>query len=234
MGRFLLDLFFPRHCPICDDIVKPFGELICKKCKSKVKFVSGPLCYKCGKPLENDTIEYCSDCKKRRHFYKQGMSVFEYKSVSDAIYRFKYKNRQEYVDYFGEQMARYLGQKIKATGAQALIPVPIHKTKYRKRGYNQAELIARSLSNHIRVPVENGLIYRQKNTKPLKDLAPAERNINLNGAFKLACNGVKLETIVIIDDIYTTGATIDAMSQELMKAGVKNIYFATLSIGRGL
>jgi len=230
----IIDLLFPRRCPICDRIVASDGKLICNDCMTKVKFVGKTRCYKCGKPLEDESEEYCEDCQKRSHEYISGRAVFEYKSVSDSIYRFKYKNRQEYVSFYGEMMSCYLADWFNSINAQALIPVPIHKSKYKHRGYNQALLLAKAISERTGIPVEDKLVIREKKTVPLKDLTPSERNNNLRGAFKIVPNGVKLETIVIIDDIYTTGATIDAVARVLKSFGIRNIYFATLSIGRGV
>ena len=112
--------------------------------------------------------------------------------------------------------------------------MPIHTSKRRNRGYNQAEVLAKGLGAILHIPVENGLIRRIRKTAPMKDLSASERQNNLKRAFKICRNDVKLDTIIIIDDIYTTGSTIDAMSYELRRAGVKKIYFAALAIGRGL
>lgn len=131
-------------------------------------------------------------------------------------------------------MARILGKRILALHPDALVPVPIHAEKKRQRGYNQAELIAAELGRLLHVPVETKLIKRVQKTKPMKDLSAQERQNNLKRAFKICKNDVKLNTIIIIDDIYTTGSTIDAMAHELRLAGVKYIYFAALAIGNGM
>jgi predicted amidophosphoribosyltransferase len=102
------------------------------------------------------------------------------------------------------------------------------------RGFNQAEILAKELGILTGIPVETKLIRRVRKTVPMKELSSAERQNNLKRAFKISRNDVKLSTIVIIDDIYTTGSTIDAMSYEFRRMGVKHIYFMTLSIGRGL
>ena len=117
--------------------------------------------------------------------------------------------------------------------ADALVPVPIHKSRRYQRGYNQAEVLARELSVLTGIPLVTNLILRVHKTVPMKDLSVRERQNNLKKAFKICRNDVKLSTIIIIDDIYTTGSTIDAMSYELRKAGVERIYFMSLAIGRG-
>ena len=115
-----------------------------------------------------------------------------------------------------------------------MIPVPVHASKKRTRGYNQAEVLARELGNIMHIPVDPNLIARVRKTVPMKNLSVSDRQNNLNMAFKICRNDVKLDTIVIIDDIYTTGSTIDAMSYELRRAGIRHVYFVTLAIGRGI
>ena len=189
---------------------------------------------KCGKELENEETEYCADCMRHRHLFDRGRAVFAYKSVSDSVYRFKYQGRREYAAYYAECMAGRLGQWIIQCRPDALIPVPIHASKRHVRGYNQAEVLAKELGSILHTPVVTDYIKRVRKTSPMKDLSVSERQNNLKRAFKICRNDVKLSTIIIIDDIYTTGSTVDAMSYELRRAGVKYIYFAALAIGRGL
>ena len=136
--------------------------------------------------------------------------------------------------YYASCMAKRLGTWIVQRRPDALIPVPIHAAKRRVRGYNQAHVLARELGRCIGIPVKADLVKRVRRTAPMKDLPLAERQNNLKRAFKICRNDVKLDTVIIIDDIYTTGSTIDAMSYELRRAGVKHIYFVTLAIGNGI
>ncbi len=230
----LLDLIYPRRCPVCDKAVKPFGNLICEECVKKIKYVKAPCCQKCGKELKDTRAVFCHDCMQRAHNYDSGMALFDYRSVSDSIYRFKYRGRQEYAAYYGERMARILGKRILALHPDALVPVPIHRSKKRARGFNQAEVLAKELGRFLQIPVETKLIKRVRKTKPMKDLSAQERQNNLKRAFKICDNDVKLSTIIIIDDIYTTGSTIDAMARELRRAGIQYIYYAALAIGNGM
>lgn len=131
-------------------------------------------------------------------------------------------------------MERVLGNFIRACRADAFVPVPLHKSRKRKRGYNQAEVLARELSALTGIPVCTDLIGRVKKTAPMKELSAAQRQNNLKKAFKILRNDVKLKTIIIVDDIYTTGSTIDAVSRELKSVGVEKIYFVALAIGRGI
>ena len=126
------------------------------------------------------------------------------------------------------------GRWLQAVRPDALIPVPVHASKKRLRGYNQSELIAQALSKLSGIPVNTSLIIRQKKTLPQKNLSGQERQNNLKRAFKIHRNDVKLNTIVVIDDIYTTGSTIDAMTETLMESGIQRVYFMTLAVGRGI
>lgn len=227
-------LLYPPRCPICDRVVVLWDCGICEQCMKKVKYVENPRCFKCGKHLEDWLAEYCEDCNTSTHFYLAGRALYEYKEVAPAIYRFKYGGRQEYGKVFGEELAFYLGDYIRSLKPDAFIPVPMYSGKERRRGYNQATLLAKALGACMEIPVYDKMIRRVKNTRPLKLLNPEERRNNLKKAFNLVENGVKLSTIVIIDDIYTTGSTIDTMAKEFLAHGVVNIYFVTLAIGETL
>ena len=230
----LTDLIYPRRCPVCDKAVRPFGSLICEICKDALSYIGEAYCMKCGKELGEEETEYCGDCLRHRHIFDAGRAPFAYKSMSDSIYRFKYKGRQEYAAYYAECISERLGEWIGQRRPDALVPVPIHASKKHVRGYNQAEVLARELGSILHIPVETNLIKRVRKTSPMKDLSVSERQNNLKRAFKICRNDVKLSTIVIIDDIYTTGSTIDAMSYELRRAGIKRIYFVSLAIGKGV
>ena len=231
--NLLLELIFPRRCAVCDGIL-PLGQKeICEECKKKIQYSTGFACFKCGKPVKEEE-EYCYDCRNRKHYFKQGAALFPYEYIRFSLYRFKYSGRMEYASFYGRQMAYRMEDKRRLWRPQALVPVPLHKRKKKKRGYNQAELIARELSKYWKVPVVTDLVVRTKNTRPMKEIVGTDRQNNLKKAFKLGANDVKLNTIIIIDDIYTTGSTIDAVSKICREAGITNIYFLTVSIGYGL
>lgn len=193
-----------------------------------------PYCLKCGKSVSRDAGAYCFDCTMHRHAYDKACSLFAYKSMAMSLYRFKYKGRREYADYYAERLETVLGKQIRKWHPQAIVPVPIHSSKERTRGYNQAELVAKALGKRLSIPVETELIKRRKKTIPLKNLGPFERQNNLKKAFIIGRNDVKLNTIVILDDIYTTGSTVDEMSRLLRAHGVQHIYVITLAIGKGI
>ncbi len=232
--RGILDLLFPPRCPICDKVQTIALRGICPECRKRVKYIREPRCMKCGKQLREQGQEYCKDCSERVHLFRQGRALYDYGTVAGAIYRFKYKGKREYGEIFGEEAAFYLERYIRRIQPDALVPVPMYPGKERLRGYNQAEVLAEVIGRHLNLPVETNLVSRVYNTRALKALNPKERLNNLKNAFILSGNGVKLSTIILVDDIYTTGSTIDAVAKVLLETGVKNIYFITLAIGEGI
>ncbi len=229
----LIQLLFPLRCPVCDDIVRPYGEKICTGCMKELKYLTPPWCMRCGKKLLKEK-EFCEDCEKKQHVYIRGRALYEYRGVASSIYRFKYGGRQEYAAFFGEEVATYLGDFIRSVKPQALIPIPLHKKRQNKRGYNQAALLAKEIGKQLEIPVYDKFLVRVKNTTPLKQQNAKERQNNLKKAFNVAQNDVKLNTVIIIDDIYTTGSTIDEASTVLKEYGINNIYFITLACGEGI
>ncbi|MBR5337144.1 MAG: ComF family protein [Lachnospiraceae bacterium] len=226
-------MVYPRVCPLCNELLWE-DDRICGKCRDSIEYISEPYCLKCGKSIEYAEKEYCLDCMKSDHLFTAGRAVFQYRDdIKKSIYRFKYKNKREYASFYGEEMAKCCGAWIKAVAPQVFIPVPLYPKKQAQRGYNQAELIARALSDHIPIPVADDLVYRVKSTVPQKELSDDSRKKNMKKAFKMAENIVKLNVVMVIDDIYTTGSTMDAISEVLLSAGVKEIYCLSLSIGSG-
>lgn len=234
IGKALTDLLFPRRCAVCDGITDRPGKEICTECRNKIIYIKEPFCMKCGKQLQSGEREYCGDCGRKTHYFIQGTALYDYGSMADSISRFKYGGRMEYASFYGRELYEKKLSWLRAVAPDALIPVPIHPSRKRKRGYNQAQLIAEALSERSGIPVNTSLIHRERKTRPLKSLTWAERQNNLKRAFKICQNDVKLKTIVIIDDIYTTGSTVDEMALALQKAGVRRIYFMALTIGRGI
>lgn len=231
MQNIITELLFPRRCPACDDIVVPWGALCCKKCTGRFQYLGSDYCMKCGKGLSGSEKEYCGDCRRHPHKFERGRSLYKYESAAGALFRFKYQGRQEYADFFGEELFQHLGNDIRSMRADAVIPVPLHKSRYKERGYNQAALLGKALAKRCEIPFEANLVVRQRKTVPQKQLNYAERQNNLKKAFKICANDVKLNRVIIIDDIYTTGSTVDALSEVLLEGGVKQIFVVTLAAG---
>jgi len=230
----LFNLIYPRRCPICDEITGSYDRLVCEVCAQKIHPVKEPLCKKCGKPLEREEAEYCGDCSRRKHVYAQGRAALEYDALMrGSVSRYKYQNRREYADFYVQELIRNCGAAVKSWEPEALIPIPLHKSRQRKRGFNQAELVAKGLGRNLGIPVYSGWLVRVKKTRPQKELNDSERKQNLKNAFQLTRNDVRLKKVLLIDDIYTTGSTIDATAALLREYGVEKVYFLSICIGRG-
>ncbi len=227
----LAELLYPHRCPFCDE-TEP-NEL-CDRCSEKLEWVQEPRCCKCGKPIPDEQQEYCFDCKKRKKSFEEGRSLWVHKPpVSDALYRFKYKNQRCYGSYFAKSLWERYAEEMQRWKPDVIIPVPVHRKRYRKRGYNQASVIAKQLSRISQIPLDENVVIRVEDTKPSKELDPAERTENLRRAFVIDEQIKKYKRVLLLDDIYTTGATIDTISRKMHKKGVERVYFLTISIGQG-
>ncbi len=227
----LLDLLFPRRCPVCDKPV-PFGDMVCPECSGHPKRIKEPFCLKCGRPAAEEE-EYCSACREKEHSFDCGRSLFFYPTVVTAMYRMKNDGRQEYADYFSAELAKGLGRWILSIRPQVLIPVPMHPEKQKKRGYNQAELIARGLGKRLGFDIDAALVTRASATAAAKRMGEQERAAALKKAFKITRNSVKWTKVLIVDDIFTTGATVDAVASVLREKGVKEISFVCAAAAGG-
>ena len=153
--------------------------------------------------------------------------------MRESMGRFKYKNRREYADFYVKELLERCGETVRAWEADALIPVPLHPKRKRRRGFNQAGLIAEGLGKKLGIPVYGRLLVRVKKTRPQKELSRQERRSNLKNAFQAVQNDVRLRKVILVDDIYTTGSTIDAAAEVLLALGVEKVYFLSICIGRG-
>ncbi len=234
MLKNILEILYPSRCPLCGDIVMPKGQLACPECKLHAPYVTEPRCQKCGKALRNTEDEYCYDCRTHGHIYDRGYALFTYDDmIRQSIYRFKYENKREYAAFYAEQIVLRLSEQITAWHADAIIPIPLHRSRERFRGFNQSKLIADKVGKQLSIPVLSKIVIREKKTIAQKELNHTERQNNLKKAFKISQNDVKLDTVILFDDIYTTGSTIDAVAALLKNTGVKKVFFITLSIGQG-
>lgn len=230
---FLLDVFFPAACPLCGELLDR-NQLICCRCARTTRPIRGPRCKKCGAPLPDREAEYCVRCEQNSHAFSRGISVFAYRGpMRKAVADFKYKNRRCYATFFTEAMWQTHGSRIAGWAPDAVIPIPLHRKKEKKRGFNQAWLLAAPIAERLGVPAyEHGLL-RVTATQAQKTLDRKKRQINLKRAFKIGTNDVKLKHILLIDDIYTTGSTVDAAASVLLENGAAQVSFFTLCAGEG-
>ena len=230
----ILNILFPRRCPVCGGIVKPAGRLICPSCFRELSFVKSPTCKKCGKEIEDETMEFCDDCMAHRHAFEYGMALLNYNDVAkNSMIQIKYHNKREYLDFYGAALAVRFEREIRKMMVDAIIPVPVHPSRRRKRGFNQAEVLANIVGERLGIPVKPELLKRTKKTLPQKELTVGERLKNLSGAFRAEAVPEDIRRILLVDDIYTTGSTLEACSRVLKKAGAEYVYFVVICMAGG-
>lgn len=234
----IIGMIYPKRCVLCDRVLSVEEKFLCTACSDKPPYIGESYCLKCGRPIAEEE-EYCPDCYVKKDKTTCGRAAFVYDNqIKASISRFKYHGRQEYADFYAEAIYEHYQDWIQEIAPDALIPVPIHKERYRKRGYNQAELVANCLSKRCGVPVVSDYLIRIKNTLPQKELSDKERFVNLCQAFSVRSVSRELyknmKCVIIIDDIYTTGSTMEACTQILKKYGVEKIYFLCVSLGQGV
>ena len=264
----IVQIFLPRRCPLCDTILEEPQKLICGDCKKKLPRTSNAKaqCMKCSRPIEDEREAYCAACSKTAHAFEQAHAVFTYeKEMRKSVLRMKFENRREYLDFYAQAMAEESRLFLKRTGVQAVIPVPMHPAKVRRRGYDQCRLLTEKFTELTGLELITDRLVRVRDTKPQNGLTAAGRITNLRGAFELDPHSVKSpgarlrslrfsalpvwkhrnrpdrevysprplpKRILLLDDIYTTGSTVDEISRVLLAAGVEKVYVLALCIAR--
>ncbi len=216
------DLLFPPKCGGCQTA----GSLWCEVCRAAVKPIGPPWCEKCGEPFI--TVELCANCRTHPLQIEKIRSVALFEGpLRQAIHRFKYERLAGLAEPFGEMLADYW--RAEQLTADWLIPVPLHPSRERDRGYNQSELLARSLARRVDVPVSGRGLRRTRATAVQMTLNAAQRRENVANAFECIEARVRGAQIIVLDDVCTTGATLDACAQAALKAGAASVMGLTLA-----
>ncbi len=228
----ILEILYPARCPVCHGILKG-RDGICPECRKRLHYIKEPKCKKCGKQIEKAEQEYCRDCMRFPHAFDRGAAIFAYDDIMRrSISMFKYHNRREYAKVYAAEMYRHGARFLRQASPDVILPVPIHRQKLRQRGFNQAELVAKELGKLLHIPVDTKYLIRKEKTTPQKELTRHQRKANLREAFVVAEKGKYYKRVLLIDDIYTTGATMDAVSEILKENKTKNVFFLTICVGR--
>ncbi len=216
-----LDTIFPlTGCIICGK----GQESVCVPCKEKLPRVTNP-CPKCGKGKSSGL---CKGCLARDRFFDEGKSLFVYeRRASWLVKELKFGGKAYYGNIMGELMAKMLDIPYQA---DYLVPIPLSKEGLKRRGYNQSSLIAKGFSNISGIKVNEDLI-KTKNTKPMSSLDSKERFVQIKNTFDLKGKDLYNKRVIIIDDVFTTGATISEASLCLKRAGVEVVCFLTFASG---
>lgn len=225
--RPVLDYVLPPRCPACGVIVDDLG-LLCGDCWSSVDFIGEPLCARCGVDIPASAGEgaLCGACIAQPPPFDRARAVMRYGETGRTIaHRLKYGRRVSLADVMANHMARLLPHEGRED--VILVPVPLHRWRIWTRGFNQAALIASRIGRRTGLPVELDLIRRIKSTPPLHALRRSERAKIVQGAFALgpgANSKLIGKTVILVDDIWTTGATASACARLLRKGGASQIH----------
>lgn len=226
----IIDFVFPDdiRCVFCDEDLHIKNRYsTCESCMRKLVFNNANKCIKCGKPLTKNT---CPNCLHTRHFFKYARAPLAYEGVlRREIHNFKYNKMASLSKSFAEYMYdEYLNFNVKF---DAVIAVPLHEKRYKNRGYNQSYELLKQLNTKLQLEDLSQCVVRSKDTLPQAEFNRDEREENLKNAFKVVDARIKGKVILLIDDVVTTTATVNAVSRELLKHGAKEIYVLSLAHG---
>ncbi len=228
MLEYLMALLYPRNitCVVCNE---ESDDELCDTCKGSIQFNISPTCEACGRMIFNNDYPICLNCRQLDRAFDRGISVVTYDDyIKKLLFNLKYYEKK----YIAHMMATYILRELIKLDIDIefdyIVPVPLHKSRQDKRGFNQAELISKFLSELSGVPINTSL-KRVKATKPLNKLTRDERVTILQDAFEV--NGYIKGNIILVDDIFTTGTTINSCSMKLKEKGVETIVIATFAVG---
>ncbi len=242
-GAAALDLVYPKglYCICCGKITDDSRTYrLCGECMDSMKWIGGRICERCGRPLADiNPYDQCFICRQHKHHFDSGYTCTAYSRCERAvIFSLKYDGNADIADTIGEIMYDRMTVEFSPDELYGkynmVLPVPIHRHKLSLRGFNQAGLIADSFASRSGIKADPYILRRERETRMMRSLSPQERRENIRGAFSIRerrRTDVSGKSILIIDDIYTTGSTIDEIAQVLKAAGAERVDFLTFAAG---
>ncbi|MEM7033581.1 MAG: ComF family protein [Chloroflexota bacterium] len=219
-----LDFLYPANCVECQSA----GTLLCEDCKQRLVFIEDPICRICGYPtLASKTCKACESYTISQLDSARSVVLYQDTIITTAIHHFKYNNKQA----LGRELAHLLAEYYNRHQPQidVIVPVPLHKTRQKTRGYNQSTILAKHLSNLINKPVDLKTLRRKRATDQQISLSPGERQKNVAGAFTTISTQLAKATILLIDDVFTTGATLNACASALKQGQTSEVHGLTVA-----
>src|SRR3712207_4677491 len=216
----LIDLFYPQRCVGCE---KRASDLLCRTCFEALPEVWRPVCGRCGLPTAFETF-VCEECKGVNFGFEGARAPLRYEGVGkEIVHVLKYRGYTRVVDRLAAPLM--VGALAKDLKFDAVVPVPVHRSRLRRRGFNQAELLARGVAKKINAPVSDTLQVVRR-TRDQVDLSASERRENVAGAFSASAR--IRGRILLIDDVFTTGATMSSCAESLTRAGAREVFALSL------
>jgi competence protein ComFC len=231
-----LGLFYPEVCALCQDEAATAPEgFVGANCRRQVQFVRPPFCQRCGLPFTGDltTSFDCNNCREMElHFSYARAAVVAKTVVLEAIHRFKYAREFWFENFLAGLLLTEAAPVLRGQKNNIIVPVPLHPLKRREREFNQAERLAAQLSHATGIPLNARLLRRVKSTATQTKLTRKERATNMHGAFAVR-DGVELdgERVILVDDVFTTGATTNDCARALRAAGAGEVCVWTVARG---
>lgn len=236
VGAGLIELVYPavKECPVCRQ-EPSYRQGLGKSCFQKIGLITPPTCRKCGRPLrlmveENDI---CRQCNEQHYYFSKAGAVGLYEgALREYLSEFKYRYRPDLGEALGMLLVEWVKLNREYQKNDFIIPVPIHRQKLELRGYNQAELLANPLQSYLGIKVRNDIIIRDKVTESQNSLSKENRFSNIANAFRVVnTQGLAGASVLLVDDILTTGATASETARVLLRAGALTVKVLTLAVG---
>lgn len=235
--EFILELFFPPRCLLCSEIFPKKNlktELyLCDTCRKEISFLSGyrSLCIKCSRPIDDDNI-LCPLCQVCGYHFDSALSCCIYeKDVRKALLSYKFGDARYKYRSFAEMMLPVLTESPYYSYADVICSVPVSKSRRKERGFDHMHPISKYISAKTKIPYAKDAIIKVKDVPPQSKLSFSERKSSVKGAFKVArASSIRGKTVILIDDILTTGATVSEISKVLKQAGAERVIVLTICI----
>ena len=221
-------MVYPPCCVLCGERIFDDRRAICDDCGSGLLSIDAPYCERCGHPLDTP-VASCPACPGRTLYFEGAFSGFEFnRPLQDLIHQLKYRNRPGIGWYLGSTLAKRVEREPGIPHITGVMPVPLHPLRKRERGYNQSAYIAQGISDETGIPVLEHVLSRNRNTPTQTSLSPDARMANVEGVFEVVRpEAVRGATVALVDDIFTTGATMNGCARALLQAGAGRIFALT-------
>ncbi|MBN1354540.1 MAG: ComF family protein [Candidatus Omnitrophica bacterium] len=227
----ILDVILPPVCYVCGiSCSSKYG--LCDGCLGKIRRIPQPSCPACGRhPAENGLL--CGECASKKYYIERAWSCCYYENViKECVHLFKYNGYLGLVDIFNDIMTAFIAENGIDKNIDLVIPVPLFGTKKRERTYNHSEVLARAVAKRLAVPVDTKNLRKIKWTQSQSELTKEKRMRNIKEAFVAVDNNAFFgKNVLIVDDVYTTGATVNECARVLLKAKANKVFSITLARG---